>query len=464
MALRCCSSITRGPAATFRWRYLNRVDVAPERAHLRLLRVAQVGQPEQVLDTAQQRVVVVGHLADRARPDELRQQHGADPAAARPVQARLVDVRVRRVVEAQAVLLAAARGRVRVIARLVEGDHDEPARPVGRGMHDPRDPRLEEPVGLRQPALLAVLAARGVMGVGAGVRRDVGVVGRGRQALQAARQRPQVDHVRVAVGLVVDDRVEVHERVVARGVAVVGRAGGVGEVNLVQRRVPARRAVRGPGGAVAVRVDAHVLLVGPPGQVMSGELIGDRAHVPRVDAAVAGQLAVLGPLVEVLAAELDELLEELAVLAGLVVRRLAGDLRDVVVQAVVADAVVVAQQRALRRQRPGQVGRLLVPGLAERVAERLVLQVDDPDVPDRRSGGPRRAVSGGPGRRGTARAVRAVRRRRGHPGPDGDDDRDPRGRRRQPAAGKQSLEHEPLLNSRSGSPVATRVTRASAEQ
>jgi hypothetical protein len=61
---------TRAPAGFERGSAAAREKRRFERAHLGCARVAQVVEPEQVLDRAQQREVVVRFLADRVRFDE----------------------------------------------------------------------------------------------------------------------------------------------------------------------------------------------------------------------------------------------------------------------------------------------------------------------------------------------------------------------------------------------------------
>ncbi len=122
------------------------------------------------------------------------------------------------------------------------------------------------------------------------------------------------DDVGVALGGVVDDRVEVDEPVVPRGV-LVGRLGRgrrrsrVGVVRAVQRRVPAvepteriRSTELTPG-----RLITHVLVVVPPGRHVRGrirpiqlvELVRDRLHERRIDAAVPVHLSGVELLVRV---------------------------------------------------------------------------------------------------------------------------------------------------------------------
>ena len=249
--------------------------------------------------------------------------------------------------------LAAAGGGVVVGAGLVEHDHDQPVGLVcGRG-HDLRDPQLQERVDLRQPARAAVLALGPVVAVVARVRGHERVVRGRRDVLQVGCQWREGQHMRIAQPAIVDDRREVHERVVPGRVAVVGRTGRVGQVDRPELRMAACRAESGLDGPIAMRVIAHVLGVLAPAQMLGAQLRGDRRDVLREHAAAARELPELGQLVEVLAAELDERREDPAVLVELVVAGLAGDLRDVVVKAVVTGAVVVADQRPPRRQRLG---------------------------------------------------------------------------------------------------------------
>jgi hypothetical protein len=64
-------------------------DVGPEVGLARKLRVAEVREPEEVLDAAEHRVVVVRGLINRARGDAGREQHRAHVTAAGAVGARL---------------------------------------------------------------------------------------------------------------------------------------------------------------------------------------------------------------------------------------------------------------------------------------------------------------------------------------------------------------------------------------
>jgi hypothetical protein len=190
--------------------------------------------------------------------------------------------------------------------------------------------------------------------------------------------------VRVAERGVVDDRVEVDERVVAGGVLVSG-GGFLRVVDRVDPWVPAF-------GRLASRVRAHALVVVAPGQPRCRQLVGDRRHVGRIYAAGALRLAVAAdhPRLEVVV--------ELAV--GLVLRtwRLTADHRDVVVVALVPDRVVVREIGALRAQRGREVGRRRP--CSERRRRRLVLEHDHEHVADR---GHRRARRPGAGRRGARR-------------------------------------------------------------
>ena len=117
-----------------------------------------------------------------------------------------------------------------------------------------------------------------------GVRGGPLQVGReARLAVQRRRRHragggAQRDHVRVAVGLVGDHRLEVHERVVAGGVAVAFDR-FLGVVLFAESRVPA-------GRGLAVGVVAHVLHVGLPrpfGGAQLGADVLDRFRVHAAD-------------------------------------------------------------------------------------------------------------------------------------------------------------------------------------
>src|SRR5438552_2859901 len=81
----------------------------------RLRGVADLPEAEDVLDAAQQRVVVVRRVVHAAGLDVLRDQHRADPPAARAVVLAAGAGGVRRVLH--------AAGRGVVAGRLVEGHH-----------------------------------------------------------------------------------------------------------------------------------------------------------------------------------------------------------------------------------------------------------------------------------------------------------------------------------------------------
>ena len=131
---------------------------------------------------------------------------------------------------------------------LVERDDDEHVTVLVRGrVEDEGHPRPQEPVRCRQAARLAACAVRPgtgpVVAVVAQVGRDEPEARRGFLAAEVLRQvaggrrgpvgaqGPEGDHVGVALGRVVDHRVEPHERVVPSGVLVgrrrhLGRVGG----------------------------------------------------------------------------------------------------------------------------------------------------------------------------------------------------------------------------------------------
>src|SRR4051812_40135862 len=121
----------------------------------RLPRIAEAGQSEVVLDPAQQAVVVVGVLGDRARGYAGRERHRADLASPGP---RDRATRVDRVVAG--LLVAAGAGVRAAFARvtlgLVEGDQQQAVVLEGRGARDPWDPLLEEGIRLDHSAGLPV--------------------------------------------------------------------------------------------------------------------------------------------------------------------------------------------------------------------------------------------------------------------------------------------------------------------
>src|SRR6185437_1392086 len=95
--------------------------ILPEWSQARVGRVAQMADAEEVLDRAQERVVVIGRRRPGARPDIGRQQHGSDPTAARTLEPRLVRA------SRQGLLVAACViGVGRHAVRLIEGDDEEP--------------------------------------------------------------------------------------------------------------------------------------------------------------------------------------------------------------------------------------------------------------------------------------------------------------------------------------------------
>ena len=122
------------------------------------------------------------------------------------------------------------------------------------------------------------------MSVGAQVRRDEDVVGRGRGRCEVLREQVEVYDVCVAARGVVDDRVEVDERVVA-GRVLVGSGRGLGVVRLADPGVAAF-------GCLARGIRAHALVVVPPGEPRGVELIGDRLDVGGEDAPLADRLPV----------------------------------------------------------------------------------------------------------------------------------------------------------------------------
>ena len=199
------------------------------------------------------------------------------------------------------------------------------------------------------------------------------VVGRRRDRPQVVRQPVERDVVGVAAPLVVDDRVEVDERVVAGGV-LVAHARALRGVRLVGSGVAACLGLVG-------RVP-HVLHVAAPGQVLGLQLVGDRLDRGRVDAALPHRLAVGadGPR--------EDVHERRAVGLRHRIRGLAAHQGDVVAEREVRGRVEVGEQLALGGQRVGQVRRRRV--VPERFLVVLVLEDDDADVLDRRRGGVRR--------------------------------------------------------------------------
>jgi hypothetical protein len=199
------------------------------------------------------------------------------------------------------------------------------------------------------------------------VGRDEAVVGCGRLGDQIGGEGAEVDHARLALRVVVDDRVEVHERVVPRGV-LVARLGLLGVVGGVEGRVAAGR--------------AHILHVALPRQALGLELVGDGQGCGRIDATRPDELTVEGRR------HTDELRVVDAVGLGLGVGRLAAHHGDVVAETQVARAVVLLHEQALSHQLLGQVRRGGVG--TERLVVILVLHHDDEDVLDAGDGRGRR--------------------------------------------------------------------------
>ena len=296
---------------------------------------------------------------------------------------------------------------------------------------DERHPCSQEAVRCGQAARLAACAvqprAGSVVAVVAQVGRDEAETRRRALAAEVLRQMargrrrpvgaqgPEGDHIGVAFRGVVDHRVEPHERVVPRGVLVSGRR-HLGRVRGADGGVPAVRATGGirrppvPGRRVA-----HVLLVGAPGRnvarrvrrVLRVELGRDRWHGRRVHTTLTVHLPGVDGLVGIGRAGGD-VGEGKAVARtvglGVLRRRLAGDLGDVVVQTDVPGGVEVREQLALVAERAVQVGGR--GDGSERGVVALVLQLDHQDVVDL------------PGRQGGAHDgwARCARRRRGDRG------------------------------------------------
>jgi hypothetical protein len=316
--------------------------------------------------------VVVGLLRHRARLDARREHHRSDPPApgARNRAAGIRRVRPR--------LLVAAGARVGIRSglglRLVEGDDQQSVVPVGGRREDLRNQALEEAIRLLHAAGLAVRTGL-VMSVVAQIRRDEGVVRRRRLGGEVGSQATEV-HVVLLTRRQVDDRVEVHERVVASGVLVGGRRvlSGVSGADV---RMATRR---GLGGSRL----RHVLHVAPPRVSGALQLRGDALDAGGIDAALADELPAGG------GESRKEVVVELAVGLGLGVRRLSADHRDVVVEAEVPGPVVVGDQGALRGQVVGEIRDRRAR--AESALRVLVLEHDDEDVLVVRHGSARRTA------------------------------------------------------------------------
>src|SRR5581483_12436785 len=150
-------------------------------------------------------------------------------------------------------------------------------------------------------------------------------------------EEAEVDHVLRAGGLVVDDAVEVDERLVARRV-LVARALALPRVLGAQRLVAAR-------GGRAPRRGRHALRVGAPREARGLHLVADGLDARGVDAPLPDGLAVGGARRQG-RRDADELAVHGAVALRLGIRRLAAHHGDVVVQARVARAVVLREQPA----------------------------------------------------------------------------------------------------------------------
>ncbi len=248
---------------------------------------------------------------------------------------------------------------------------EQPVSLVRLRLQDPGHPLPQEVVDAGIAAALRGVRAHLVVAVAAQIGRDEAVVAGALRLAEIVAQLLQVHDVGGAGGAVVDDRVEVHERVVP-GRVLVGRRGLLSGVGGPDRRV------RTGGAPVPGRVLAHVLHVAAPGLARRLELVGDRTNFGRVDAA--------GP--ERLPVRADRPGRNVIESAGAIGLRhrvlgLAADQGDVVAEAEVPRAVVLAEQPALRGQLAREVG-----GLGGRVAEGrvvvLVLEHDREDVLDLR--------------------------------------------------------------------------------
>src|SRR5436309_7580332 len=146
-----------------------------------------------------------------------------------------------------------------------------------------------------------------------------------------------------ALRVVVDDRVEVHERVVAHDVLVRLRC-RLGLVLGSNRRVAvvAERAIAG-------RVLAHVLHVAAPGRSLGGELVPDRRDRGRVDATDADRLSVGA------ARRAHEVDVEWGIGLRVGIRALAAHEAYVVVEALVPGPEVAGDKGAPGPQRPREV-------------------------------------------------------------------------------------------------------------
>ena len=250
---------------------------------------------------------------------------------------------------------------------------------VGRGCEDQRHPLAQERVG-RPESAGSTVAARRVVAVVAQVRRDEHEVRRAPGGREIVPQACEADDVRRARGRI-DDRVKVHERVVARRVLVAARhrsrrrLGVLGRVPGIECRVRA-------SGRLATQVVAHVLQVAAPGPPDLRQLVGQRAYRRRIDATVADRLPVGR------CAGGNEVGEYVAIRARLGRAGLAADHGEVVAEAEVRRAVVLLEQNTPGGQRSREVWCRRPRSEAFLVA--LVLEHDDEYVTDGRGGAPAR--------------------------------------------------------------------------
>ena len=218
-----------------------------------------------------------------------------------------------------------------------------------------------------------------VMPVMAEIGRDEDKICRRRFVLQVLRQLVEIDHVPGALAAI-DQRMEVDEGIVARGVLIAARErlGSLRVVEFVQGDLALRVERLTAGRLLAFRVQAHVFHIAAPGPAGGGELIGKRLKLGGVNAPGADRLTVRGDPGEF------EIIIEGTIDVRLHGRRLAAEHGDVVVQADMPGAVVLAEQHALARQglRQELGGRILLGGRTERRVKAFVLEHDDEDMAD----------------------------------------------------------------------------------
>src|SRR5580658_1865224 len=213
-------------------------------------------EPEQIFQTLEQRVMIVGHGRDRPRLDEGRDQHGTDPVAAEAEGDVVVvpEARgLRKAAEIGAGLLVAATGsgegddrpaaglgRTAAGIAFIEGDDEQSVELERRSGQDDRNPLLEEAVGRAEASLVAIGAGL-VMAVMAQIGCDEAEGGRGGDSRDVDRQLFQPDDRTVALRRV-DYRMEIDEGVVPRRVLIARRDGvGGGFRPLGQVGTPDRR-------------------------------------------------------------------------------------------------------------------------------------------------------------------------------------------------------------------------------